>query len=86
MTVLSSSFVEGIDLSKPITYEVVDAAELARTEVYANLFSYAIGENDGDKSRFVENFKNAYKVVKKDIKEHLHIDVDAGMKVLKKVR
>lgn len=86
MTVLSSSFVDGIDLTKPITYEVVDAAELARTEVYANLFSYAIGENDGDKSRFVENFKNAYRVVKKDIKEHLHIDVDAGMKVLKKVR
>lgn len=85
LTVMSS-FTEGIDFSKKITPEMVDLAENARTEVYANLFAYALGEDDGDKSRFVENFKNAYKVVKKDIKEHLHIDVDAGMKVLKKVR
>ncbi len=79
-------YTDGIDFAKKITPEMVDLAEFARTEVYANLFSYAMGQRDGDERDFLDNFKNAYRVVKKDIKEHLHIDVDAGMKVLKKVR
>lgn len=79
-------YTNGIDFSKKITPGMVDLAEFARTEVYANLFSYAMGQKDGDEQNFLDNFKNAYKVVKKDIKEHLHIDVDAGMKILKKVR
>lgn len=70
----------GIDFTQNITPEMVDLAEFGRTEVYANLFSYAMGQNDGDKRDFVENFKNAYKVVKKDIKQYLNIDVDKKMK------
>lgn len=66
-------YTQSIDFTKPITYYEVDLADVARSEVYANLFAYAIGENDGDKEDFVENFKNSYKVVQKDIQKYLNI-------------
>jgi len=66
-------YAQGIDFNKPITMAIVQDAEDARCESYANLFAYAIGENDGDKEDFVENFKNSYKVVQKDIQKYLNI-------------
>lgn len=77
-------YTDGVDFSKKITPEVVDLAESARTEVYANLFSYAMGQNDGDKTDFLDNFKHSYEVVKKDIKNKLHIDVE--LKALKHLK
>ena len=66
-------YAQGIDFNKPITMAIVQDAEDARCESYANLFAYAIGQNDGDKEDFVENFKNSYKVVQKDIQKYLNI-------------
>ena len=39
--------------------------------LYANLFSYAVGENDGDKDEFLDNFKNSYTIVRSDIEKYL---------------
>ena len=66
-------YTQSIDFTKPITNYEVDLADVARSEVYANLFAYAIGENDGDKEDFVENFKNSYKIVQRDIQKYLNI-------------
>ncbi len=60
-------YADGIDFSKPIGKVDVDLADQARSEIYANLFSYAVGENDGDKEDFVNAFKNSSNVVKSDI-------------------
>ncbi|MCI1273104.1 MAG: hypothetical protein LKG27_01565 [Clostridiaceae bacterium] len=62
-----------IDLNAPINYEAMELADATRAEVYANLFSYAIGQDDGDKAKFTKNFANSYKLVKKDIIKYLHI-------------
>ncbi len=66
-------YAQGINFDKPITMAEVQDAEDARCETYANLFAYAIGENDGDIQDFTENFKNSYKVVQKDIQKYLNI-------------
>lgn len=64
-----------VNFDKEITPHVVDLINYERSEVYANLFSFALGQDDGDKERFVDNFKNSYEVVKKDINNILHINV-----------
>lgn len=62
---------KGIDFAMDITPEMVDGADRAREEVYANLFSYAMGENDGEKYDFLATFPNSYEVVKDDIKHFI---------------
>ena len=64
-------FLSGINLEEKITDDVVNLQDASRAEVYANLFAYATGENNGDKEAFLNNFQNSYKVVKKDIKNFL---------------
>ncbi|MBO7673155.1 hypothetical protein J6S88_07095 [bacterium] len=61
-------YTAGIDFSKSITAQDVDLADNARSEVYASLFAYANGENDGEKTFFIQAFPNSYEVVKSDIK------------------
>ena len=68
-------FLNMIDLNKEINERIVDLADVSRSEVYANLFSYAIGEDDGNKKKFVNNFKHCYKIVQNDIKEKLNLDI-----------
>lgn len=68
-------YAKDIDFSKPITQENVDLAEKARTETYANLFAYAMGEDNGDKKDFLNAFRNSYKVVCNDIQQKLGINV-----------
>ena len=64
-------YTQGIDLSKPITMEDVQSADYARGEVYANLFGYAMGGQDGDKKVFLENFQHSLKVVQSDINKYI---------------
>lgn len=66
-------FIAGIDFNKEINERTVDIHDGSRAEVYANLFSYAVGKNDGDKKTFTQNFKNCYKIVKKDVAEKIGI-------------
>ena len=42
------------------TEEIVETKDALRSEVYANLFSYGIGENNGDKDAFISNFANSW--------------------------
>ena len=66
-------FVQSFDFSKPITPRDIEAAEHARGEIYANLFSYAVGQDDGEKEKFIKAFKNSYKIVKSDVKKYLKL-------------
>ncbi|MBR1521456.1 MAG: hypothetical protein IJ635_09490 [Bacteroidaceae bacterium] len=56
---------------KHLNSKTVENVDQARTETYANAFSYAVGEIDGGKNFFVSGFKNSYKVVMKDIEKYL---------------
>jgi len=64
-------YTKGVDFNTEITPLSVDKANRGRCEAYANLFSYALGENDGDKVDFINAFPNSYEVVKKDIENFL---------------
>ena len=66
-------YTQGVDLSEPVNEEVSELADGARAETYANLFAYVIGEDDGDKSYFLDSFKNSYQVVKNDVAKYLNI-------------
>ena len=64
-------FVQGINFKKEIDSNIVDLHSGARSEVFASLFSYAIGEDDGDKNTLTKNFKNSFEVVKNYLKEYV---------------
>ena len=64
-------YTSGIVLNSEITPSDVDESNLGRCETYANLFSYALGENDGDKQDFINAFSNSYKIVIEDIEKYL---------------
>lgn len=66
-------FIAGINFDKEITEKLVYIHDGSRAEVYANLFSYAVGKDDGDKEVFTQNFKNCYEVVKQDVLEKIGI-------------
>ncbi|MCR5266438.1 MAG: hypothetical protein K6E29_07585 [Cyanobacteria bacterium RUI128] len=66
-------YVKSFDLTKPVTPKDVAMADVARGEIYANLFSYAVGQDEGDKEKFIKYFKNSYKVVRSDIAKYLKI-------------
>jgi len=68
-------------LPKNISYytEIKDGAEIENTldmrraEVYANMFSYIMGEDEGAKESFLNAFPNCYEIVKKDVAKYLSI-------------
>ena len=64
-------FINKINLSQEITKDVVDMADFSRSEVYANLFSYANNQDDGQREKFIKAFNNSYKVVQQDIEKYL---------------
>ena len=64
-------YTKDIDFSNNITAESVENADMSRGEIYASLFSYALGENDGEKMFFCDAFSNSYNVVIEDIKTFL---------------
>lgn len=68
-------YIGKFDISKEMSEKDVDYAEHQRSEVYANLFSYALGETDGDKECFIQCFPNSYDVVKSDISKYLKINL-----------
>lgn len=64
-------YISDIDFSTELNEDDIDLYDGVRAEVYANLFSYAIGEDDNNKAKFVNNFINSFKVVQKDIKKYI---------------
>lgn len=61
-------FNRGLDI-KP-NKDDVQKADYTRGEVFAQLFAYAMGTDDGKKDKFLELFPNTYKVVKNYIEQH----------------
>ena len=52
----------------------IELADYSRSEVFAQLFSYAMSTDDGDKSEFVKILPNTYKVVQE------YINIQRGLK------
>lgn len=70
------------ELPKDINYYVrknggelvsTELGDMQRGEVYANLFSYLSGQDDGEREKFLKSFSNSSKVVKKDMSKYLKI-------------
>lgn len=57
------------------TINDVERADDGRAEAYANLFAYTFVGEDGDKEDFIEAFKNAYRIVRKDIEAFLLLEL-----------
>ena len=66
-------YIQDFDISRPITSKDVELADYSRGEIYANLFSYALGEDEGEKKAFTKTFSESYKVVKSDVRKYLRI-------------
>lgn len=63
-----------IDISDGVTNEEVDSADNSRCEVFAQLFSYAMKEDDGNKDSITKNYPKSYQMVKLYIRKHLGIN------------
>ena len=61
-------FNRGLDI-KP-NKDDVQKANYTRGEVFAQLFAYAMGTDDGKKDKYLQLFPNTYKVVKNYIAKH----------------
>ena len=68
-------YTSDFNIMKVMKESDLNEADYIRSEVYANLFAYAMGENDGNKEKFVKSFANCNRVVKKDIAKFLKIVV-----------
>ena len=66
-------YIKNFDLTQEINAEQVEESDVQRAEVYANLFSYIVGEDEGNREDFLKTFPNCYEIVKKDIATYLKI-------------
>ena len=66
-------YIGHFNLQNQITPEDVDGENAARAEIYASLFAYALGQDDGDKEIFIKCFPNCYKIVKNDINKYINV-------------
>jgi hypothetical protein len=66
-------YIGKLNIKKTLTQKDIEYAEQTRSEVYANLFSYALGENEGEKEKFIKCFEKSYNIVKKDIGTFLKV-------------
>lgn len=67
-------YIFDVDISDGVTAEEVENADMHRSEIFAQLFSYALGEDDGQKKDIVTKFENCYKIIKQYIKQFLGIE------------
>ena len=66
-------YIGGLELSKPVSIEMLGVGSKNCSEVYANTFSYLMGTNEGDRDAFLQAFPNCKEIVQKDIAKYLHI-------------
>ena len=66
-------YIDGFDLNKTLTLDMLEGDVLNCSEVYANTFSYLMNTNEGDKEAFLRAFPNCKKIVQKDIVKFLNI-------------
>ena len=65
-----------IDITDGVTDADVEESDNARSEIFAQLFSYAMGEDDGQKDVITKKYKNSYKLVKSYIQRYLGIECE----------
>jgi len=66
--------IEDIDITDGITSQEVEKADKSRSEIFAQLFAYALGRDDGHKDEIIRVYPNTYKFVKAHIKKLLNIN------------
>jgi len=66
-------YITASQLNSRLKPEELKISETQRSEVYANLFSYIVGQDDGNRDKFLKIFEKSSKIVEKDIKKHLHV-------------
>lgn len=64
-------YLGNIDIKRGITRDKLKRADGVRSEIYANLFSYISGQNDGNREKFLDCFSDSKKIVEKDMKKFL---------------
>ena len=64
-------YLGNIDTKIGTTREELNRADGVRSEIYANLFSYLTGQDDGNKEKFLDCFSDSKKIVAKDMKKFL---------------
>lgn len=62
-----------IDITDGITKQEIEYADKARSEIFAQLFAYALGKDDGHKDEIIKVYPNTYKYVQNCIKDYLEI-------------
>ena len=65
-----------INITDGVTDAEIEEADSDRSEIFAQLFGYAFGKDDGHKKEIVETYPNTFKVVKDYIKKYLGVDCD----------
>lgn len=66
-------YVWDVNIEDGVTDEEVEEADESRSEIFAQLFSYALGQDDGQKDAITEKYPNCYKQVKSYIEQHFGI-------------
>ena len=74
--ITSYYFPTGIDITDGINEKEIEDSDKARSEIFAQLFGYAFGKDDGHKQEILDTYPNTYKVVKKYIHKYLGVDCD----------
>ena len=65
--------VEDIDITDGITSQEIEDADKSRSEIFAQLFAYALGKDDGHKNEIIKVYPNSYKAVQNYIKKYLNL-------------
>ncbi|MBR1461238.1 hypothetical protein IJ596_06375, partial [bacterium] len=65
--------IEDINITDGITSQEVENADKSRSEIFAQLFAYALGKDDGHKNEIIKVYPNSYKAVKNYIKKYLNL-------------
>ena len=65
--------IEDIDITDGITSQEIEDADKSRSEIFAQLFAYALGKDDGHKDEIIKAYPNTYKTVQNYIKKYLNL-------------
>ncbi len=65
--------IEDIDITDGITSQEIENADKSRSEIFAQLFAYALGKDDGHKDEILNAYPNTYKTVQNYIRKYLNL-------------
>lgn len=65
--------IEDINITDGITLQEIEDADKSRSEIFAQLFAYALGRDDGHKDEIIKAYPNTYKIVQNYINKYLNL-------------